>query len=584
MKKVLFLLCATVYLLSSGSGFAQSFEGDGTSGNPYRGTVPSSQTWIGEDIYANSIVIPTGVTLTISPGTFEASFLRMIGYTLTIENGGIFILNPNTSATIGGIVNNGLLRLESTSGELGVASLRHSNYSGSGTAQMRLYLSGGQTSGGGYRWHYISAPVSGVTAASLSTLNLARYIESLATESDNFPGWVAYDGYQYSSGNTLTEHIFSNLELGVGYNYYSTSSNVFTFEGVPYLGDLACNLSWSGDSDFRGYNLIGNPYVSCLNWETLIGLGGLTSVDNAIYFTNNGAMAAYVGGVSVLGGTEFIPPMQGFFVKATSGNGRVYFDPAARTHRPDQTRYKKKSTEESPIKSDTISLVRLSLTVPTDKSELVVRFNKKATTGFDRKLDAYTFSRTMGDLNVWTATGGIDYAINALPFPDQSVELPVGVNMKIAGTFRLASDEIKKLDIFNVFLKDLITGQVADLRKSEYLEFSSDAGMIVNRFVLVITKSTTDISQTDESGKGFSIYATPGREITIRQVDNRSDIIKGRVEIYDLAGKKIMQSDNLEWSGSGDVKHIHVNKASSGIYMVIVETDLGRFVNKVVLN
>lgn len=582
MKKVMFSICATVYLLSSGLGFAQSFEGDGTSANPYRGTVPSSQTWIGEEIYANNIVIPSGVTLTISPGTYEASFLRMISSTLTIVSGGVFVLDPNTSATIRTIVNDGLLRLESTSGELGVASLRHTNYSGSGNAQVRLYLSGGEI-GEDYRWHYISMPISGVTAISFSTLNLARYIESLATSTNNFPGWVAYDGYQYSSEETLPAYAFSNLELGVGYNYYSTSSNVLTFEGVPNIGDVECNLSWSGNSEFQGYNLIGNPYVSCLNWETLIGLGGLMSVDNAIYFTTNGSMAVYVSGVSVNGGTEFIPPMQGFFVKATSVNGQVYFDPAARAHKPDQTRYKKKSTEGNQVISDTISLVRLSLTVPNDKSELIVRFNKKATSGFDKKFDAYLFSRTMGDLNAWTTTGSIDYAINALPFPDQTVELPVSVNMKIAGTFRLGSNEIKKLDIYNIYLKDIVTGQTANLRQGEYLEFSSDAGMVENRFVLVITKSATDISQIDSIGEGFTIYTTRGKQINIRQVDNRSDIIKGRIGIYDHSGKMIMQSDNVEWSGSGDVKQIQLNKASSGIYVVVVETDLGRFVKKVLL-
>lgn len=582
MKKVVFSICATMYLLSSGLGFAQSFEGDGTSANPYRGTVPSSQTWIGEEIYANNIVIPSGVTLTISPGMYEASFLRMISSTLTIVSGGAFVLDPNTSATIRTILNDGLLRLESTPGELGVASLRHSNYSGSGNAQVRLYLSGGEI-GEDYRWHYISLPISGVTATSFSTLNLARYIESLATSTDNFPGWVAYDGYQYSSEATLPAYAFSNLELGVGYNYYSTSSNVLTFEGVPNIGDVECNLSWSGDSEFQGYNLIGNPYVSCLNWETLINLGGLTSVDNAIYFTTNGAMAAYVAGASVNGGTEFIPPMQGFFVKATAVNGQVYFDPAARAHDPDQTRYKKKSTEGNQVISDTISLVRLSLTAPNDKSDLIVRFNKKATTGFDKIYDAHLFSRTMGDLNVWTTTGSIDYAINALPYPDQTVELPVNINMKTGGTFRLGSNEIKKLDIYNIFLKDIITGQIANLLQGEYLEFSSDARMVENRFVLVITKSATDISQIDETGKWFSIYTTLGKQVNIRQNNNRSDIINGRVEIYDLSGKRLLQSDNIEWSGSGDEKQIHLDKASSGIYVVVVETDLGRFVEKVVL-
>jgi len=64
----------------------------------------------------------------------------MNGSTLTIDLGGAFILDPQASATIYNIVNNGTLILESYSNEPGVASLKHFNYSGTGVSQMKLYL------------------------------------------------------------------------------------------------------------------------------------------------------------------------------------------------------------------------------------------------------------------------------------------------------------------------------------------------------------------------------------------------------------------------------------------------------------
>ena len=38
----------------------------------------------------------------------------------------------------------------------------------------------------------------------------------------------------------------------------------------------------------------------------------------------------------------------------------------------------------------------------------VVRFNKNATNAFDAKYDAYEFSKTSGDINIWTTFAGTD--------------------------------------------------------------------------------------------------------------------------------------------------------------------------------
>jgi len=305
-------------------------------------------------------------------------------------------------------------------------------------------------------------------------------------------------------------------------------------------------------------------------------------VDNAIYFTNNGSIKAYVGGVGI-GASEFIPPMQGFFVKANATNGRVIFDNAARVHNPDLLRYKKKSTGENLIESDTISLIRLRLTVPVDSSELVVRFNKMATNLFDKELDAYIFNKSMGDVNMWTTTGDISYSINGLPFPVTTIEVPVGVNLKIPGTFRLSSNEVKNLELYNITLKDLNTNQVADLKKGEFLEFTSAVGMIEDRFILTFTKSATDIDDLRFSGNKFSIYSTPDKTINIRLLADESFVTTGSVTIYDIGGRIVSQTNKVEWDGQGALKQIPISVAKTGVYLVVIETGAGKYSEKVIL-
>lgn len=580
MKRLLISLYGVIMVLYSFPSFA--YTGTGTSSDPYVGTVTGNVEWTGPGIYADDLEITNGSTLTISPGTYDASLLNMAGSTLTVDVGGTFILNPNASATISNIENNGTIRLESAPNELGVASLIHDNYIGTGITQVRLYLSGGTTAGGAYKWHYISMPFTGIAPTSFSTLNLAQYVETLATTTDNYPGWVAYDGYQYSSGAKLS-NTFSTLDLGKGYNYYSASSTTFTMTGTISIIDEYEILSFSGSSDFQGYNLIGNPFSSCINWQTLVTSGQTRSVANAIYFTNNGNFAAYVNGVGVAGGTEFIPPLQGFFVKATASNGRVIFDNVARVHNPDQLRYKKKSTAEDMATPDTISMVRLKLSFPGDSADLVVRLNNKATSNFDNEFDAYTFSRTLGDISMWTTTGNSDYCINGLPFPQTTLEVPVGINMKVAGTFRLSASEINKLDIYNITLKDLNTNQTYDLKKGEYIEFNAPAGMITNRFLLVVSKSGTGIPDLISDSESFRIFATAGRTINVLSVTDEPSVLSGSVTVYDLTGRKVLHAGNVEWSGEADLRQFELRQGGSGLYLVVVETNAGKYVGKVSL-
>lgn len=577
MKKYYMLVSVFVWLFFSNLALGQ-LNGDGTSSNPFSGTVPASDEWIGE-IYANNLVIPTGVVLTISPGV-EASHLNMINFTLTINEGGTLIINPNASATIYEIINNGTLILESGSTEFGVASLIHNSYSGSGITRTNLFLRSGLF-GSEFVWHYISMPVTGIAATLFNTLNLAQFLESETTSEGNDSGWITYQGYQYSTTNTNEAYEFNTLELGKGYNYYNVNPTTFTLQGTLNIFTIRQNLSYSGASDYEGFNLIGNPFASCIDWESLVGTY-TSNVSNAIYFTNRDKMAAYVGGTSVNGGTEFIPPLQGFFVKSTSPGGYVDFVPEARVHSPDQMRYKKKSADVSGKGNDTISFFRLRLATPGDSTDVVVRFNKMATDGFDRELDAYTFNREMGNFNIWTTTGNTDYCINALPFPVESVIIPIGVNIKIPGTYKLSSAELKKLDLYNITLTDLMTSQVADLKKGEYVEFTSDAGLTENRFIITVTKSATDIAETLEAGKFFAVYTDKDRTINIRSLRN-SNAIFGSIRIYDLTGRKIYDEPKVEWSGRFELRQIKLNNPSSGIYLVELMSGANRFVTKVAL-
>lgn len=563
--------------------------GDGSSSSPYNGIIEENTLWephtySGKIIYASTLTIASGVTLTISPGPTDGGLVNFTtpGRSLTIEAGATVIINPRIGVTVNSITNNGTLVLESYPNEAGVASLLHTNYSGSGETQVKLYLSGGTAPSGEYKWHYVSVPMTGINATAFNTLNLAQYVETLVNSEDNSQGWVAYDGYQYSTGNTLNSHAFTTLSLGKGYNYYSASGQTLTFSGDIYKEDelevaYSCG---SGYSDYQGYNLLGNPFASCLNWDYMVEQNYLSSVNDAIYFTLNGLIASYVNGIGTDGATGKIPPMQGFFIKANL-SGSIIIPRAARTHYTDQMRYKK-SGEVDLRSPDTISFVRLKLFNYPDSTDLVVRFNKEATAGVDKAFDAYKFSKTSGDINIWTTTGGVAYSINGLPFPESTEEIAVGIRTAVGGTFKLLSNEIKRLDDYTVLLKDLKTGQSVDLKKGESIEFTSQSGEIEDRFQLVIFKTSTSISDIGISENEFTIY-TSGGLLNIRYEGNGYEQIKGSLTLYDMSGRPVYVVRNLEWSGNGDLRQFSPGQLAPGLYLAELVTNSRRIVKKLTL-
>lgn len=576
MKKL--ILVTSIMLFFSTLAYAQ-LEGDGSGSNPYRGSISTSLTWASpSEIYADYLIIQSGGSLTISPGLYDGTFLNMVGGDLTIESGGTFTLNPNTAATISSITNNGSLILESNSNEAGVASLKHDGYAGSGTNQVKLYLSGGTTPGGIFIWHYVAVPFSGVAATTFGSLDLAQYIESLATSTDNSQGWVAYDGYQYYS-NSYLSNTFSTLELGKGYNYYSASGATFSLSGSINIGSVTKYLTQTGTSSYQGFNLMGNPFSSCIDWDRLVADGNLRSINNAIYFTLKDKVASYVSGIGSDGGTGFIPPLQGFFVQANASNGRLIMPPTTRAHKFDQLRYKK-ADEASYISSDTISYVRIKLQNSVDSTDLVVRFNKKASISFDPALDAYEFSKKSGDINVWSTVNDVDYSINGLPFPYSKIEIPLGINQVKDGTLRLSASEIRLLDSYSVSLKDITTNTTIDLNKGEILTFNTKAGITENRFILSIANLTTDVPEINAPEKKFRIYSSYGN-LNILSLSEEFSNLPGSVTIYDLTGRKVLQVNNLQWNGSRDLKQLAVNPSEKGLFIVEVKSGNKKYVEKV---
>lgn len=585
MKRLIFFL---LLILFCNNSIFCALSGPGTFELPINGTVDSDVTWLvgtfpNNVIWVGTITINSGFTLTIGPGVTVST---VSGGSMTIS--GTLEIGPGAGYSANTITNNsgGLLRINSDAD--GIGSLIHTGYVDlGGTIETEVYLTGG-TSDGNQIWHYISTPVDGISTsiftANPTTLNLAQYVESEVISADNTTGWIAYDGYVYNGGGSKPAYAFGSLQLGRGYTYHCAEDATRAIAGTLNYSNTTVTLTCGTEYiDYQGFNLVGNPFSSCLDWD-LFYESLPPSVDDAIYFTRGGTIASYVGGVGAIGGTGTIPPMQGFFVKVSTSTSGISLElpAAARVHNLGQIRYKKKSSSDTNRSSDTISFVRLQLLGSENSTDLVVRFNEKATTSVDKRFDAYKFSKVAGALNIWTTTGEVDYSINGLPFPETTVEIPVGIYAKAVGTFNLKSSELNKLDNYSIILKDLSTNKSVNLKEGGFIAFEATEGMINDRFILSVTKSTTATNEIAENDKKFNIYYASGF-LNIQSLSDEYNDTRGSITVYDLSGRKVFQQVGVEWPNKGEIIRINLNAAKRGLYLIEVKAGSLKYVEKVAI-
>jgi len=542
----------------------------GTSLDALVSTTTNNPLISGSDVTLSNLAIETGGIITVGSS-------RLLTLS-NLRNNGFLDFQPATKGTITTIINNGTLKLETDATD--VSSLIFTNFSGSDITY-ELYLTGGNPGDKLFKWHYISSPVTSLsaTAFTFKTDNLAQFIESRPSLG-LVEGWVAYDGYIYSTGLSGGP-TFYTLAPGQGYDYYFTDDWEYTFSGQPNSGSLptSVTLNYSGtDDNLYGYNLVGNPYSSGIDWDYITANGYPSNTSKALYLTSNNASIVYSNGVSTPDGysTGIIPPMQGFFIKTYQNNTTFTIPLAARTHSNIHARYKGAAKG-----SGAIPLIRLSTTENGVTDETVVRFDELAKNGLDYDFDALKLFVSSASTQIYSSLGGVNYAINGQPFPDVSVKIPIVVNLLSTGTHSILASQIQNLDKDSIKLKDTYTGITYDLKKTPEVSFSTGKGTLSDRFILIISDITTGVQDNPVmTGKPFNVYSA-FNFINIQTLADEWDGKSGSVNVFDMTGRSILERNNIEFN-KNSVTSVP-SPASGGLYLVEIRSGIKRYVGKIII-
>jgi hypothetical protein len=486
------------------------------------------------------------------------------GAQLTLNNdltlsSGTFTLKSNANGT-GTFVN------KNTSGGLTV----------SGTTSVEQYLTGKTGESTTDNWWYVSTPVTGDSSAVFDALTGTNKF-GYYNEASNSPGYVQI------TDNTTT------LTPGTGYvvklGGVAGSNATYTFSGTLNDGVIPITVTRTGPTaEKRGFNLIGNPYPSYLDWNALKAAATASSnVRPTIWYrtrTTGGAMTfdTYDGSIGTHNGlnetvSQYIPPMQAFWMKvdADASSATLTFSNNMRSHQDQSSATNRLRLS----KASDFQIVRLKVSNGVNADEAIILADTKAADLFD-----YYDSQKMSNDNVnipeiYTLAGTEELVINHLSNMNENKELTLGFRPGRASDFTLEATQISNLDSdLKVVLLDKLTNNEHELSVGNSYRFSSEATATNDRFS-VLFKASSSVNHP----------VSDGNVVVYRNLNNRIMVIcnditnsTASVIVYNAVGQRLIEQ-NL----TGSVTEIE-NVFVPGIYIVTLKNGGQNITKKISIN
>ena len=419
-----------------------------------------------------------GVTQTIdNMSTTNATNVNMAGRkvelinTLTVQNG---VFETNDSLTL----------VSNASGTARIAEITGGG-SITGEIEMQRYIDAGET-----YWRFFSSAVQGATIADYQ----GDFVTSGYVGSD-FPSFPFTSVYTYIEGTGYAAVANANQVINQGQGVMVWSGDTITgtdpfvvdYRGVPNQGDINMPVTFSNTD---GWNLLGNPYPSTINWDLVTG-ADRQNIANAIYILNPDTeqYATYINGASANGGSNLIPSQQAFWVGAIASNPVLTFRESIKSS-VDQPFLK----SGSPISSG----VHILLSGFNKTDEAVIRHVDNATDGYDSEYDATKrFASWMEYPHVSVLNGDdVDYTVHSFDKAHQEWSLPIRTIVFQSGDYDITFSDLSELNVPCLMLEDTYTGQVYPIEESVPLTFTMSDTTYAPRFVLHIGKNY-DIEPTE---------------------------------------------------------------------------------------
>ncbi len=368
---------------------------------------------------------------------------------------------------------------------------------------------------------YVAIPVSGKTASDI-TLSGAKIVQRNEAES-------RWDDVLSGAG----------LTPGIGYIAVASASSGTTswsLNGNLNSGKVEVPVTRSGATS-AGFNLLGNPYPSYLNWEQVLSLNATNEalLQPSIWYRTK-TVAGYnfqtynsAGRIATPTTTSgYIPPMQAFWVRANNA-GLVTFTNAMRSH-GDGSGNMLKAPGVNPQK-----IIRLQLSNETSSDETVVYFDENAQNNFDKYDTEKMFNNVSSKPELYTKADNEKLVINGLAGVTDQQELPVGVTYPQGGNLKLKITGLSNFDSnTHIWLLDKQENIQTELTPETEYTFSITATTgNESRFSLLFRAPGATTGNVNAESNQVSVFVNAQNEIVINAVEG------SRYSVYNTAGQQM---------------------------------------------
>ncbi|MEI6753455.1 MAG: fibronectin type III domain-containing protein, partial [Paludibacter sp.] len=426
-------------------------------------------------------------TMTVNPG---GKLTLAAGKTLTVA--GAFTLHSDATGT-GTLLDNG--------GTITAAS-----------TNVEQYLTTGRN------W-YVSSPISGATT-------------NVFTAASN----TMYSYYEPTGTWTPITDNSTSMVAMKGYIATVPSNGVVTFSGSLNTGDKSISLSNNPNHEKNGFNLVGNPYPSYLDWDNVT----KTNLMTTIWYRTKTAANAYTfdtynasGGLGTSNGakaiTNLIPPMQAFWVRVNSGfSGSLAVTNAQRSHADNSSNtFKAKASTAA-----TQPIIRLEVSNGVNSDQALVYYNASASNGLDEYDSQKMPDDTATTPQIYTLAGTDQVVINGVK---DMTQLTMGFTTRISNNFIIKASQFAGFASgTQIILRDNLLNYEQDLTLADYSFYSDVTVNNETRFTLLVKAPSvaTGINQNTNANVWISI--------TNNQIVVNGATGETTVAVYNEVGQRLM--------------------------------------------
>ncbi|MBM3436017.1 MAG: T9SS type A sorting domain-containing protein, partial [Bacteroidetes bacterium] len=466
------------------------------------------------------------LTIANSSATTSTNGDIMIENDVVVKPGSWFTNSSgNTVAVTGDLI------IEASAGSMG-SFIDEGSATVSGASIVEQYITS-------ERWHLVSAPVSGATINTYFDIYLKEYNEST------------------NNWTSLVEP--TTIAMITGQGYAAWADDIYTGSAiVEFIGgelnheDCTINpLDYTPSSPKAGFNLIGNPYPSAIDWNadwSTSNLSGWAEIyDNGVYRGWHPTLGGYNGKTDGI-----IPSTQGFWVRALNGSASITIPLAERIH-DSQTFYKNAPENDFPV-------IRLEVNTGDFTDETVILFHPEGTQEFDGYYDLEKLYNSVELPQLYSLDNEFLYAYNVMSANYDEKTIPVGFENLNPGVYHIRVSALKNFTAgYYIYLEDILQQQWTELEEGLVIAFSHSPINQPHRFNIRITKSGLGANESADSG--IQIYSFEDFIF----INVPAEIDDADITVYDVMGRVVVSQSIQDEQEAA----IRINNKGSYIVKVI---------------